>query len=58
VNLCVTNRVRDVMCVPVSISYDKVIEGASYVNELLGMRVCVCVCVCVYVCVRFMFNFN
>lgn len=30
---------KDVMLVPIAISYDKVIEGSSYVNEMLGAKV-------------------
>jgi len=29
---------RDIMLVPIALSYDKVIEGATYVNEMLGAR--------------------
>lgn len=30
---------KDLMLVPIAISYDKVIEGSSYVNEMLGAKV-------------------
>ena len=38
-NLVRTNAVHDVVLVPISISYDRIIEGSSYSKELMGNAV-------------------